>query len=45
MMIAQLAQNAGAVAPALDAVIENNQSHGHRLNPDTVRNASAELLS
>jgi len=36
-MIAQLAQNAGAVAPALDAVIENNQSHGYRLNPDTVR--------
>ena len=30
-MIAQLAQNAGAVAPALDAVI------GYRLNPDTVR--------
>jgi hypothetical protein len=36
-MIAQLAQNAGAAAPALDAVIENNQSHGYRLNPDTVR--------
>ncbi|MGC2221504.1 MAG: hypothetical protein WA624_03590 [Methylocella sp.] len=35
--IAQLAQNAGAVAPALDAVIENNQSHGYRLNPDNVR--------
>jgi hypothetical protein len=26
-----------ARAPALDAVIENNQSHGYRLNPDTVR--------
>jgi 7-cyano-7-deazaguanine synthase in queuosine biosynthesis len=36
-MIAQLAQNAGAIAPALDAVIENNQPHGYRLNPDTVR--------
>jgi len=35
--IAELARSAGDPTPSLDAVIENSQRHGYRLNPDTVR--------
>jgi hypothetical protein len=35
--IQQLARKAGDPTPADDAVIESIQSHGYRLNPDTVR--------
>lgn len=35
--IAQLATNAGNSPPSIDAVIENIQSHGYRLNPDRIR--------
>ena len=35
--ITRLAVNAGAVPPSIDAVIESNQWHGYRLNPDNVR--------
>ena len=35
--IATMARNAGAAPPSIDAVIENNQWHGYRLNPDRVR--------
>jgi Queuosine biosynthesis protein QueC len=35
--IAQLATNAGDPLPSLDAVIENSQWHGYRLNPDRIR--------
>jgi hypothetical protein len=35
--ITRLADNADVVPPSTDAVIENNQWHGYRLNPDNVR--------
>jgi hypothetical protein len=35
--IEALATRAGETSPALDAVIENNQWHGYRLNPTSVR--------
>ena len=35
--IEQLASDAGLTVPSTDAVIENNQWHGYRLNPDRVR--------
>lgn len=35
--IANLAVSAGVAAPVLDAVIENSQWHGYRLNPDRIR--------
>jgi hypothetical protein len=35
--IGKLAKEAGAVEPSIDAVIENIQWHGYRLNPDRVR--------
>jgi hypothetical protein len=35
--LVKLAIAAGEAPPALDAVIENIQGHGYRLNPDTVR--------
>jgi hypothetical protein len=35
--IEQLARKAGDPSPSDDAVIESNQWHGYRLNPDTVR--------
>lgn len=42
--ITEFAKRAGAAEPSIDAVIENNQWHGYRLNPDTVRIVSlAEL--
>jgi hypothetical protein len=36
-MMVELATNAGDAPPALDSVIESNQWHGYRLNPDRVR--------
>ena len=35
--IKKLAEAAGDPPPSIDAVIENNQWHGYRLNPDRVR--------
>ena len=35
--IERLARRAGAAPPPIEAVIENNQWHGYRLNPDVVR--------
>ena len=35
--IEELAKSAGILPPSLDAVIENSQWHGYRLNPDRVR--------
>ena len=35
--INRLATEAGDAPPSIDAVIENSQRHGYRLNPDTVR--------
>jgi hypothetical protein len=35
--IEKLATNAGDPPPSIDDVIENNQWHGYRLNPDVVR--------
>jgi len=35
--IERLASNTGVVPPSVDAVIESNQWHGYRLNPDRVR--------
>jgi hypothetical protein len=35
--IEKLATNAGDPQPSTDDVIENNQWHGYRLNPDLVR--------
>jgi hypothetical protein len=35
--IASLAKDAGDAPPSLDAIIENSQWHGYRLNPDRVR--------
>lgn len=36
-IIGRLASNAGCVPPSVDAVIESNQWHGYRLNPDRVK--------
>jgi hypothetical protein len=35
--IAELAKKAGDPPPSLDAVIENHQGRGYRLNPDRIR--------
>jgi hypothetical protein len=35
--ITKMAKRAGDQAPSIDAVIENSQRHGYRLNPDRVR--------
>ena len=35
--ITRLARGAGDALPAIDAVIENSQWHGYRLNPDFIR--------
>jgi hypothetical protein len=35
--IERRARDAGDAPPSIDAVIETNQRHGYRLNPDTVR--------
>jgi 7-cyano-7-deazaguanine synthase in queuosine biosynthesis len=43
--IADLARNAGSPPPSLDAVIENSQWHGYRLNPDRVRIVAVSELS
>jgi 7-cyano-7-deazaguanine synthase in queuosine biosynthesis len=43
--IAELARNAGSPPLSLDAVIENNQWHGYRLNPDWVRIVALSELS
>ena len=43
--IAQLATNAGDPPPSLDAVIENSQWHGYRLNPDRIRIVALSELS
>ena len=43
--IKKLARDAGDTAPSLDAVIENSQWHGYRLNPDRVRLVAISKLS
>jgi hypothetical protein len=43
--ISRLAEKAGDLPPPLDAVIENVQWHGYRLNPDRVRIVSISELS
>jgi hypothetical protein len=43
--LAELARNAGSPPPSLDAVIENSQWHGYRLNPDRVRIVAISELS
>lgn len=43
--IKTLARNAGDPLPTIDAVIENLQRHGYRLNPDQVRIVSIAELS
>lgn len=43
--IAELARGAGSPPPTLDAVIENSQWHGYRLNPDRVRFVAMTELS
>jgi hypothetical protein len=43
--IKKLAKDAGEVEPSIDAVIENNQGHGYRLNPDQVRIVAMSELS
>jgi hypothetical protein len=43
--VAQLATNAGDPPPSLDAVIENSQWHGYRLNPDRIRIVALSELS
>ena len=35
--ITRLAKDAGDPPPSIDAVIENSQWHGYRLNPDRIR--------
>lgn len=43
--VRQLAQSAGDPAPSIDAVIESNQWHGYRLNPDRIRIVATSELS
>jgi hypothetical protein len=43
--IEKLAKNAGAPSPMPDAVIENLQWHGYRLNPDRIRIVAISELS
>ena len=43
--IARLASDAGVAPPSTDAVIESNQWHGYRLNPDRVRIVALSELS
>jgi hypothetical protein len=43
--IKKLARDAGDTEPSLDAVIENSQWHGYRLNPDRVRLVALSELS
>jgi 7-cyano-7-deazaguanine synthase in queuosine biosynthesis len=43
--IKKLARDAGDTEPSLDAVIENTQWHGYRLNPDRVRLVALSELS
>src|SRR5262249_29418635 len=43
--IRKLAKEAGGVEPSVDAVIENIQWHGYRLNPDRVRLVAVSELS
>jgi 7-cyano-7-deazaguanine synthase in queuosine biosynthesis len=43
--IMRLAKNAGEPCPPLDAVIENSQWRGYRLNPDRIRIVRASELS
>jgi hypothetical protein len=43
--IASLAKDAGDPPPSVDAVIENSQWHGYRLNPDRVRLVALSELS
>jgi Queuosine biosynthesis protein QueC len=43
-MIAKIAECAGDPPPSTDAVIENNQWHGYRLNPDRVRIVAFSVL-
>ena len=35
--ITRLAKDAGDPPPSIDAVIENSQRHGYRLNPNRIR--------
>jgi hypothetical protein len=43
--IADLAKKAGDSPPSLDAVTENSQWHGYRLNPDQIRIVAVSELS
>jgi hypothetical protein len=43
--IKKLAKDAGDVEPSMDAVIENSQWHGYRLNPDRIRLIAISQLS
>ena len=43
--VTQLAQSAGEPPPPIDAVIESNQWHGYRLNPDRIRIVAMSELS
>jgi hypothetical protein len=43
--IADIAKKAGDPPPSLDAVIENSQWHGYRLNPDQIRIVAVSELS
>jgi 7-cyano-7-deazaguanine synthase in queuosine biosynthesis len=43
--IIELASNAGDLTPSFDAVIENSQWYGYRLNPDRIRIVAISELS